>query len=241
MIQGQVGLVRSRAGPRSAPCSRSLRHGYGTFRWFVIVDTCMPEFSYASRGADQRFWTRDRIVLAAIWPLACLFVGVALWIATFAKIDQDKRAAVADAGQHLISQVADYADALSHALEKADQVLELVRFDAVNGTPRLEQAALQGVFSPAQQLNAFILDAQGAVVSASLPGLGADLAQRDFVQFHRSHSADVLRICPPLLEPYEPGASQSVILLTRRTDNANGQFGGVAVISLPLSYFNPSP
>jgi len=206
----------------------------------------MPELPHLHSMMGRRLWTQDRLALAAAWPLLCLFVCVALWIVTFAKIDLDRQAAVADAQRQLNSDVAGYAQALSNAVQKADQVLQLIRFQSANGPLRLEDAAVQGVFPRQQQLEALILDRNGAVKTSSDPGLntalGTPFSQRDFFLFHRNQPGDILRLSPPMPDPRmsgDSGKGRSMIQLTRRVSGRNGSFDGVAVISVPLSYFNP--
>lgn len=202
----------------------------------------MPDLPHLNSMLGRPLWTQDRLALAAAWPLICLFVCVAVWVVTYTKIDQDRQAAVADAQRQLTYDVAAYSNALANTVQKADQVLQLVRFDSVNGPLRLEDAAAQGVFPREQQLQALILDRRGMLKTASEPGPHTDFSQRDFFLFHRSHSADVLRIGVPIPDPLAPGnATRSVIQLTRRISTPNGDFDGVAVISVPASYFNSLP
>jgi len=201
----------------------------------------MPELPHLRSMQGRRLWTRDRLVLAAAWPLLCLIVGMALWMVTYTKINLDRQAAIADAQRQLTSEVAGYSDTLSNALQKADQVLQLVRFGGVSGGLRLEDAAAQGVFPRQRQLEALILDRRGGVKTTSDPELGANFSQRNFFRFHRTSQPDVLRVSEPTPDLQTPNDGRSVIQLTRRISAADGSFNGVAAISIPLSYFNPSP
>jgi len=201
----------------------------------------MPELPHLRSLHGRRLWTTDRLALAAAWPLLCIVVGAALWIVTYTKLNLDKQAAIADAQRQLTSEVADYSDALSNALDRADQVLQLVRFESADGGLRLEDAATQGVFPRSEQLDALIIDRQGVVKTTSDPGLGAHFGQRNFFKFHQTYVPDVLRIGEPAPDPRAAHDARSVIQLTRRIGAPDGSFGGVAAISIPLSYFDPSP
>lgn len=82
----------------------------------------------------------------------------------------------------------------------------------------------------------FVVDANGTVVNASddFPISQVKVADRDYFQFHRTHSRGEMFIGPPLVN--RMGGAWTVHL-SHRIERPSGGFAGVVVAALNLDYF----
>ncbi|MFY9293856.1 MAG: sensor domain-containing diguanylate cyclase [Methylorubrum rhodinum] len=82
-----------------------------------------------------------------------------------------------------------------------------------------------------------VLDEHGNTLydSQALPARRNNYADRDYFQTHKLHRTTALHISRPIISRL---SGDRIIVLSRRIDRADGTFGGVALATLRLTYFN---
>jgi len=172
-------------------------------------------------------------------PLLCAVLCALFWALTVHKLDVKRSEEISRAQNKVAFLASDYASFLTRSLQKADQFLLLIRFEESRGPLNLIEAAKVGVFQDEQNINVFVLDKSGFVKDASFPVPPGNYSYRDYYQFHLHHPEDGLLLGTPRIGIKAGGMGPVVVQLTRRIAEADGSFGGVAGMSLRLSYFDP--
>jgi len=104
--------------------------------------------------------------------------------------------------------------------------------------PEIRQLLLFDRVTSARDMGAIlVVDEHGnsVVDSGAMPPRQAGIAERDYFKTHRDRADGELHISHPLISHL---SGTSAIMLTRRVDKPDGSFGGVAIASLKLSFFN---
>jgi diguanylate cyclase (GGDEF)-like protein len=179
------------------------------------------------------------IPLLLAWPVICLVFAALLLTMTSSKIAREEKAFEENA-LHDASDTANiYAQNLTRALERADQVTLLLKYqwEHSGGTLKLEQLIERRIFPESHYLFAIIIDRYGTPVSrtlsTTLPWM--NLADRDYFIFHKNEKSDALRIGTPVVGR---ASGKTVIQFTRRLVDARGEFDGVVVAAIEPAYFS---
>jgi diguanylate cyclase (GGDEF)-like protein len=179
------------------------------------------------------------IPLLLAWPVICLVLAALLLAMTSSKITREEKA-FQEGALHNASDTANvYAQNLTRALERADQVALLLKYqwEHSGGTLKLEELIDRGIFPESHYLFAVIVDRHGTpmsrTLSRTLPRM--NLADRDYFNFHKNEKSDALRIGMPVVGR---ASGKTVIQFTRRLADARGEFDGVVVVALEPAYFS---
>ncbi len=128
------------------------------------------------------------------------------------------------------------ANRLYTTLQKASMLTRLLSDDLVEHPDRIVRPAYRARLAAIARDNPDIdmvvmIDAKGTPYVSSLPGRPGTLnfADRAYFRFHRDHAEDVLRIGEPIVNR---GNGKRVIPLSRRVNDARGEFAGVIMIAL---------
>jgi predicted signal transduction protein with EAL and GGDEF domain len=179
------------------------------------------------------------IPLLLAWPVLSLVLAALLLALTSSKIAREEKAFEEDALHHASDTAMIYAQNLTRALERADQITLLLKYqwEHSGGTLRLEELIERRIFPESHYLFAIIVDRHGRPVSrtlsATLPRM--NLADRDYFVFHRNEQSDALRIGTPAVGR---ASGKTVIQFTRRLVDARGAFDGVVVVAVEPAYFS---
>nr|WP_294577848.1 GGDEF domain-containing protein [uncultured Rhodopila sp.] len=122
------------------------------------------------------------------------------------------------------------------SLQGAADAIRLPGIDSVS--PEIRQMAIFDRAVSAEYLGSLlVLDAGGTIVADSTSLIPRDmkLADRDYFLVHRDRPGTGLFISPPFLSLLREG--DAVIAISRRINAPGGQFQGVVVGTLRLSYF----
>ena len=182
-----------------------------------------------------RFSPTVGIVVLVLSLGACVFglLGWKTWDAREATFARS-----ADSTQNLAHSLAQHA---SRTFETVDIVLagvvERLQHDGYGPeqSARLNSLLATRARALSQIREIAFLDAKGAWQFSSLPSLPAySNADRDYFVYHRDHSDLGLRINRPLVSRV---SGRWTILLTRRVQDPDGSFAGVALAAVDLDYF----
>ena len=195
-----------------------------------------PEIGMLS--CNKLLFVREHWKLLSVWPVLGIFVIAILWFAELSQIELDRRAAASDGLLDAAILSKAYAQYLDRSLEQADQLSLLIKYEWEHerDTFKIEELASLGIFPASQYVLVSIIDRDGASLTGSLPvkSLGS-LADRDYFQFHKTHASGGMRIGTPTIGRI---SKKTVVQLTRRLDDAQGNFDGVVLIAVEPSHFN---
>jgi signal transduction histidine kinase len=190
-----------------------------------------------SRLPRPRHLGRLAKTLMAVWGVAGLLVALTVWLA-LAQSDQIRRRDLEGAERDLANLTRVVQEHAERTLHSADQVLRFVQARYLELGDRLDLARLteQGIIDAEHFPQIGIINAKGLYVLANRPvTVAIDLSDREHFRFHLDHDNDELFISKPVLGR---ASGRWSIQLTRRINLPNGQFGGVAVLSLDPGYFS---
>ena len=103
-------------------------------------------------------------------------------------------------------------------------------------SPQVRRAALFEASTPVKDLSATsIIDRTGKLVASTIDPLpGINFADRDYFKFHESHSDPGLHFSGPI---FSRVSNRPVLPVTRRVNDADGNFTGVVASGVFLSHF----
>ena len=189
-------------------------------------------------SGNKLLFVRRHWKLLSLWPVLGIIVIGILWFAEASQIEHDRRAAASDALRDVAILSKAYAQYLDRSLEQADQLSLLIKYEWEHGrnTLKLEDLTSLGIFPASQYVLVSIIDRNGMALTGSLPVQGSkSLADRDYYQFHKTDGSAGLRIGTPAMGRI---AKKTVVQLTRRLNDAQGNFDGVVLISVQPSHFD---
>jgi diguanylate cyclase (GGDEF)-like protein len=171
--------------------------------------------------------------------LACLtLIGLDGWRTWQTRQNLLKEAAVDTS--NMAQALAQHAD---QAYKEADLVLQVllehIATDGINerSLQRIGRQLKSQVDQLPQLHGIFVYDENGRWLVNSQPALATQFnnADRDYFTYHRQH-ADSLAHVGPAVQSRSTG--EWIFTLSRRIDKPDGSFGGVALATISLDYFN---
>ncbi len=181
---------------------------------------------------------RGSLLSLLAWPLLCLGLGILLWTAMFAKLDEDRFAIERRASKEARALSHAYAKYVARAVEQIDQLTLLLKYEWEHSDKplKLEELSSQGAFPVIRYTLVAVINRAGLPVTGNRP-LGRqplDVSDRDYFIFHRDHASQALHIGKPSTGRV---SGKTVIQLTRRLEKVDGSFDGVVLVSVEPSYF----
>lgn len=176
--------------------------------------------------------------MVLMWPITCLALGLLLWGATLSKVNLEKQFLEKNALKDATFLSAAYAQHLSNAVEQADQITRLVKYqwEHSNRTLKLEDSFQIGSFPGSRHLFVNLIDSNGATITRSLSTGRRDyIADRDYFIFHKQNKANVLFVGQPVTSR---STGKTVIHFSRRLEKLDGTFDGVVVVSVEPIFFS---
>ena len=177
-------------------------------------------------------WRRLTIAIVAL-PLGFIVVG---WLALAFAIVADRQSTIRRAEVDLSNLTRAYAEHTAKTIESADQALRFLRSEYRRLGKDIDIAHyLQTediLHKDYHQLS--IIGPDGFLAHSSQRFTSVDLREREHFRTHLDSTQDRLHISKPVLGK---ASGKWSIQFTRRIDGPEGQFGGVAVLSMAPSYF----
>lgn len=185
----------------------------------------------------RAIWSSSIALVIAVVLLACLApIGFVTWHAWLS------RSAALERG---FAEAEDLVQALSQHAARTfaepnlilQDAIEHVRFDDPGpaSQQRLHEILVNHVKASRVIRELGILDDRGYWIHSSLPVLPTHSnGDREYFIYHRDNADDGLRINTPLLSRL---TGKWTILVTRRINNADGGFAGIALAAISTEYF----
>ncbi|MEI8169094.1 MAG: ATP-binding protein [Rhodoferax sp.] len=188
-----------------------------------MTDTALASYKY------------KRTVLA-IWLAAILLIALT-WGHVFALLSESKTREIASAEGELSNLTRVSQEHAHRTFRSADQVIRFVQSRYLEIGSRLDLKSLteKGVIDTEIFNQVGIINAQGINVLSNLPfKAGLDLSDREHFKVHVPDEKAGLFVSKPVLGR---ASGKWSIQLSRRITLANGDFGGVVVVSIDPGYF----
>ena len=183
---------------------------------------------------------RSRIPAAAFFSvsrslqLVAVLLLITIALVTVQQLSQFRAGLIADAERQMTRLDMVFAEQTGRAVETVDLVIR----DAMVLLPPAELDRMLGrrIEGIRQVLDVSVYDVAGGIVASSRPAgqrRPLSAAGRTLLAFHTTNPTRDLQISEPLRD----GGGPWTTLLSRRIDNADGGFRGIAVAQLNLAYF----
>lgn len=180
--------------------------------------------------------SKEYVRLVAVWPLVGLVLLCMLWSGTFLQLRSERMAAEQRALAHAASLSSSYARFLLRAMQQMEQATLQLKHDweGARGTLRLEELKKIGLYVAPQFALAAIYDQDGRPRTATAPL--AQLARGDAAGYGRTRGPGDAGAMQIRLAAGQGG--RPLINFSRRLENADGSFAGVALIAVDPAYFS---
>ncbi len=179
---------------------------------------------------------RHRRTLILLWlAAACLIVLT--WWQVFSLVSASRTRELEGAERDLANLTRVSQEHANRTLRSADQVLRFVQSRYLEVGPRLDLSNLtaKGVIDTEIFNQVGVIDVNGIYILSNLPIKGRlDLSDREHFKVHVPTDTGELFVSKPVLGR---ASGKWSIQLSRRITRANGDFAGVAVLSIDPGYF----
>ena len=175
-------------------------------------------------------------VLWSIWGAAGLLIFLSWWH-VLSLVNDGRVRDLVTAEQDLANLTRVSQEHANRTFRSADQVIRLIRSRYLEIGDQLDLKAMiaKGLIDADLFTQVGVIDAQGIYILSNLPiRANLDLSDRDHFKVHVAADTGELFVSKPLLGR---ASGKWSIQLTRRITRANGDFGGVVVVSIDPAYF----
>jgi diguanylate cyclase (GGDEF)-like protein len=172
-------------------------------------------------------------------PLFALPLLVAIWAATFHFIETERLAAVAAAHDSAREQLDTYEAQVARNLNAIDQTLKVIKYAVELNGPRGALPALraQGLLPPGLVFEVSIADRDGRIVDSNPAMPTQDVSRAPYFTVHANDDANAVFVSQTAGDPIR---REPHLHFTRRIDDAEGRFAGVAIVEVDPAYFTSS-
>ena len=199
----------------------------------------MAHNALSARWRDSnrlRFVRAHATTLVASASILVLLIGLG-WLILLTRFETERALFERNAQNEAAAVARSYAQYLKRSIEQIDQISLLIKhqWEESHDAVRLEWMLQNSALLNADFTVVLIIDRNGVpLCGLPLPTSEVSVRDRDYFTFHRDHADGGLRIGPPVMGRL---SGKRVIQLTRRLQDAAGNFDGVALISLEPSWF----
>ena len=183
-----------------------------------------------------RRWLRRGFETHISLPLFALVLLVAIWTlaAHFVRIERDAADLAAREAAHEL--VDTYEAQLARNLGGIDQTLKVLRFAVQLKGPAAALPSLseKGLLPSGLVFVVSIADRDGHIVASNPPAAHISVAGEPYFEFHRHADTDTPFVSQMTRDPANP---EWHLHFTRRINDAEGNFAGVAIIEADPAYF----
>lgn len=169
-------------------------------------------------------------------PTLGLFVIAALWAAIWYTLEADRDRVQSDAEVHARSLAQGFEAHTQRGLQQVDLVTRLLahEYERSGAPPDLARVLQGSLLRQPGVLAVTLFDARGERMATTAEGPSYNIADREHFRVHERASDTGLYISKPVIGR---GDQRWLVLMTRRLQDAQGQFGGVAVVAVDPAYF----
>ena len=180
---------------------------------------------------------RKNVHVILAWPAVALLLVCVLWALILSAIERDREAVREAAVRQAASMSRAYAAQLKRTVEHIDQLTLNLKHDWEDPFVilNLQRQQARGLYSDNHLLYATIIGRDGTLVTTTLPPASPlDFAQEDYFQTLKAGApVGGLLITGPVKARR---SNRTVIRFSRRLEDADGQFAGVATIAVDPAY-----
>jgi diguanylate cyclase (GGDEF)-like protein/PAS domain S-box-containing protein len=168
-------------------------------------------------------------------PFALLLVA-ALWIAAFHFIDAGRVEAEHAARTSTRELVDTYEAQIARSLAGVDQTLKLLKYTVEREGPAKAMDTLRrnGLLPPSVLFRVALADRNGIIDGGNQAATGTDVSNESYFLVQRANDANVPYVSQTLGDQFQ---SEPHLHFSRRLNDANGAFAGVATIAVDPAYF----
>lgn len=177
-------------------------------------------------------------VAPSIVLVACLLLSIGLlWAWVFGTIAQEKAQIDKEMRTSALAQAKAYAEQLDRSLSQIDYLLLSLKFHwlETRGNVKLERQVAAGLIPDENRLIVSVVDRNGCLVTSTIPIAGNTPCidkTPHFLEHQRNAGAGLL-ISDPLIGMR---TKQPKIVLSRRLEDARGNFDGLVVVAIDPDY-----
>jgi protein-histidine pros-kinase len=166
-----------------------------------------------------------------------VLIGVLIWSAVSERVEFERTEAESQAFRETANLAIAAQQHAANTLEDIQQTLDLLvrEFQRGERAPRLDLIYDNGAIASGLYSLLFIADEHGDVVAGSRALSQPNVARREYFRFHESHPGAGMYVGRPLSLG---STGRPIIPVSRRIDDADGKFAGVAVASVDPAYFS---
>ena len=188
-------------------------------------------------GADRVRFLQAHATALTLWSAALTLLLALSWTALLLRLDSQRQELERVAVEDAIGDARGYAQYLRRSVEQIDQISLLIKhqWEETHDVLRLERMLQNSALLNASFTLVVIIDRNGVPIGGLPVPLGVpSVADRDYFRYHRDHDDGTLRIGQPTQGRL---SGKRVIQMTRRLQDAAGNFDGVALVSIEPAWF----
>ncbi len=176
-----------------------------------------------------------RVDAYALFMLVAMVIIIAIWLSTVRVVQVERTAAALRAAEAAQEQIEVYEAQMIRNLGAIDQTLKTIAYihSLKNVRPVLRELNEYGVIPSMLIFSIEIADRNGMIIETSDAAERNDISHEPYFHFHRAEDWDWPQISVTDGKPERGGRLQ----FSRRLNNADGNFDGVVMVSLPADYF----
>lgn len=182
-------------------------------------------------------WPRPALAwLAFGLPALGLLVIAALWAGIWLTLQADRERVRADAESRALSLAQAFESHTQRGLQQVDLVTRFLAYEyAQHGTPPdLSGVLRDSILRQPGVLAVTLFDAKGDRAVSTAAGPAYNIADREHFQVHQRQAGNQLHISHPVIGR---GDQRWLVMMTRRLQDAQGRFGGIALVAVDPAYF----
>ena len=169
-------------------------------------------------------------------PLFALLLLVAIWMVASHFVRIERAAALVSARESVHELIDTYEAQLARSLGSIDQTLKVLKYAAElkGAAAALPNLSEKGLLPSSLVFVVSIADRNGMIVASNPPARRIDVSAYNYFQFHRNSDTDTPFVSEMLRDAANP---EWHLHFTRRINDADGSFAGVAIVEADPAYF----
>ncbi|GJI94931.1 hypothetical protein RugamoR57_16490 [Duganella caerulea] len=182
-----------------------------------------------------------RLYRAVLLPVFALVLLAAMWAAVAYQLDQERQTARYEAVLHNQSQARTLAEHTNHLLRQVDHATQLfkLKFEETGGTLRLAEftrrnGLLDSLLPSKLDLPLALVGPDGRLIDSRNGYFPPDMHDQALFQHHAGTLVDTPLVSTPVVEPR---TKKWQIMITRRLNNAKGDFAGIIMVMIDPATF----
>ncbi|MCE3263167.1 MAG: hypothetical protein K0R43_2246 [Pseudoduganella sp.] len=169
-------------------------------------------------------------------PVFTVVLLAVVWATTLHFIDSEEAAARELAAESAGELIATYEAQVARSINGIEQTLKVLKYSAERQGARgaLPELQAHGLLPSGLVFIVSIVDANGDVVASNPPARALNVAREDYFRYHQQRRSSYTYVAQAMRD----GANRDWHLhFTRRLDDAQGGFAGVAIVEVDPGYF----